>query len=617
MNRKHRYALAVVAVMFAVPLVAGNEAINFDDIARIKAEGLQRSQVMELNSWLSDVYAPRLTGSPTADKAAEWAVAKMKEWGLTNVKIEPWQNRNGFDRGWTNDKFYMAAVTPQGNFPIPGTPTAWTPGTTGLQSAGVILVTATNADELAQYKGKLKGKWVLTQAVPDVPAYWEPPSKRFTPEQLATMELAQPTQPEFGITPPGGGGRGAAAAPGRAGGPPAAPAAQLAPATPPPPGRAAAATPPPPGRAAAATPPPPGRAAAATPPPPGRAAAALPQPPAGGGRGGFAGVIAEFCKTEGAFGTLTTAPRGHGIYTISGNRANDPATTLPSVAIAAEQYNRIARMLAKNVAVTIEADIKNTFYPNPPVFNVVGEIPGTDKADEIVMLGGHIDSWHAATGAADDGVGVAAMMEAMRILKATGVKLRRTVRIGLWEGEEQGLIGSREYVAAHFASRQAPPQAAGVAAGGGGRGGPQGPLETKPEYEKFSAYFNIDNGTGALRGIYLQGNEAVAPIFREWMEPFRSLGFTTITIRNTGGTDHQSFDGVGLPGFQFIQDEIEYNTIIHHTNLDTYERLQPRDCMQMSTIAAGFAYLAANRDDKLPRKPLPSAGQRGAGRGGQ
>ncbi len=275
-------------------------------------------------------------------------------------------------------------------------------------------------------------------------------------------------------------------------------------------------------------------------------------------------------------------------------------------------------MAAKNVPVTIEADIKNTFYPNPPVFNVVGEIPGTDKADEIVMLGGHIDSWHAATGAADDGVGVAAMMEAMRILKATGVKLRRTVRVALWEGEEQGLIGSREYVAAHFASRQAPAAGAGAPAGGG-RGGPQGPLELKPDYEKFSAYFNIDNGTGALRGIYLQGNEAAGPIFREWMEPFRSLGFTTITVRNTGGTDHQSFDGVGLPGFQFIQDEIEYNTIIHHTNLDTYERLQPRDCMQMSTIAAGFAYLAANRDDKLPRKPLAATGGRGGrgGRGGQ
>jgi Zn-dependent M28 family amino/carboxypeptidase len=205
------------------------------------------------------------------------------------------------------------------------------------------------------------------------------------------------------------------------------------------------------------------------------------------------------------------------------------------------------------------------------------------------------------------------MMEALRILKATGVPLRRTVRVGLWEGEEEGLLGSREYVAAHYATRQQLP-AAQNAPGGGQRGGPQGPLETKPDYDKLSVYFNIDNGTGALRGVYLQGNDAVAPIFREWLEPFRSLGMTTLTIRNTGGTDHQSFDAVGLPGFQFIQDEIEYNGITHHTNMDTYERLQPNDVIRMSTIVAGWAYLAANRDEKLPRKPMPAPGS-GGGRG--
>jgi hypothetical protein len=493
-----------------------------------------------------------------AEKAANWVVGKLKEWGLANAKLEPWANRNGFDRGWTNDKFYMAAVSPE-RFAIPGTPTAWTPGTTGLQSGEVVLVTATTAEDLAQYKGKLKGKWVMTQAVPDVAAYWDPPAKRFTPEQLQAMEMATPPQPEFGVTPPGGGRQGdpgAQAAPGRQGGP------------------------------------------------------GAPQQPAAGGRGGQGAANArnEFFRTEGVLGTISTAPRGHGIYTIGGNRAADPATTLPAVVIAAEQYGRIGRMLAKNITVTIEADIKNTYYPNPPVFNVVGEIPGTDKADEIVLLGAHLDTWHAATGAADDGNGVAAMMEAVRILEATGVKLRRTVRVGFWEAEEQGLIGSREYVSMHFASRQPAPGAAGAppAGGGGGRGAAQGPLQLKPDYDKLSVYFNIDNGTGALRGIYLQGNDAVAPIFREWMEPFRSLGMTTITSRNTGGTDHQSFDGVGLPGFQFIQDAVEYNTIVHHTNLDTYERLQPRDNVQMATIVAGWAYLAANRDEKLPRKPMPA-----------
>ena len=214
------------------------------------------------------------------------------------------------------------------------------------------------------------------------------------------------------------------------------------------------------------------------------------------------------------------------------------------------------------------------------------------------------------------------MMEAMRILKTSGVKLRRTVRIGLWGGEEQGLLGSREYVAQHYASRQpapaapaagAPPAQPAQAGPPGGRGGfgPQGPIELKPDWDKFSVYFNIDNGTGAIRGIYLQGNDAVAPVFREWMEPFRSLGMTTMTIRNTGGTDHLAFDAVGLPGFQFIQDEVEYDTMTHHTNLDFYERLQPGDMQKMATIAAGFAYFAANRDEKMPRKPLtvPVAGR--------
>jgi hypothetical protein len=551
-------AVALGAVLAGPALQAGGENINYAEINQIKAEGMQRSQVMELCSWLSDVYAPRVTGSPAAMKAAEWAVAKMKEWGLSKVAIEPWVNRNGFDRGWTNDKFYMEATSPE-RFPIPGTPTAWTPGTAGLVTGEALLVTATTEEELAQFKGKVKGRWVLAGAAPDVPALWDAPARRHKSDDLEALERQQGPQTEFGLTPPG-----------QRGG-----------------------------------------AAAAQAPAQGQRAGAPAAPPARN----FATIRNDFLKAEGALGIISTAPRGHGIYTIGGNRSADPAATLPAVSIAAEQYGRMARTLAKNIPVTIEADIRNTYYPNPAVFNVVGEIPGTDKADEVVLLGAHIDTWHAATGAADDGVGVAAMMEAVRILKATGVKLRRTVRVGFWEGEEQGLLGSREYVAAHYATRQPVPGAQG-APGGGQRGGPQGPLETKPDYDKLSVYFNIDNGTGALRGVYLQGNDGVAPIFREWMEPFRSLGMTTLTTRNTGGTDHQSFDGVGLPGFQFIQDEVEYNVVTHHTNMDTYERLQPNDVIKMSTIVAGWAYLAANRDEKLPRKPMPAPGQ-GGRRGGQ
>jgi Zn-dependent M28 family amino/carboxypeptidase len=238
------------------------------------------------------------------------------------------------------------------------------------------------------------------------------------------------------------------------------------------------------------------------------------------------------------------------------------------------------------------------------MFNVVGEIRGSDKADEIVMLGAHFDSWHGSTGATDNAAGSAAMMEAMRILKTSGVPLRRTVRIGLWNGEEQGLIGSRLYVQKHFAGRGAPP--AGAENPAGGRG--QGPLVLKPAHEKFQAYFNIDNGTGAIRGVYLQGNEAIGQAFRAWMQPFRDLGMTHLNPGNTGGTDHQSFDGVGLPGFQFIQDPVEYNTVTHHYNMDSFERLQAEDMRKNATIAAAFAFLAANREELLPRKPMPAAG---------
>jgi Zn-dependent M28 family amino/carboxypeptidase len=258
-------------------------------------------------------------------------------------------------------------------------------------------------------------------------------------------------------------------------------------------------------------------------------------------------------------------------------------------------------MVTKGVPVIVEADIRSTFTPNPPMFNVVGEIRGTDKADEVVMLGAHFDSWHASTGATDNAAGSAAMLEAMRILKASGVPLRRTVRIGLWNGEEQGLIGSRLYVQQHFG-------------GGRGRGAGAAPIATTPEHAKFSGYFNIDNGTGAIRGVYLQGNAAVGPIFKAWMEPLKAVGMTHVTINNTGGTDHGSFDAVGLPGWQFIQDGIEYGSLTHHTNLDSYERLQAEDMRKNATIAAAFAFLAANRDQLLPRKP-PAAP--GAGRGGQ
>jgi hypothetical protein len=279
-------------------------------------------------------------------------------------------------------------------------------------------------------------------------------------------------------------------------------------------------------------------------------------------------------------------------------------TTIPQLTMASEHWTRIARLLQQKKDVTLELNVTNTFYDDDPMqYDTIAEIPGTDKKDEVVMLGAHLDSWHAGTGATDNGAGTIVMMEAMRILKALDIRPRRTIRIGLWSGEEEGLLGSQGYVEQHFGSR--PPMDDPNM-----KGMPTllrrdaGPITVKPEQAKVSAYFNIDNGTGKVRGVYLQENEAVAPIFKAWMEPFKDLDMTTLTMRNTGGTDHLSFDAVGIPGFQFIQDPIEYESRTHHSNMDLYDRLQPEDLKQISVIVASFVYEAAMRDQMLPRKPI-------------
>lgn len=283
---------------------------------------------------------------------------------------------------------------------------------------------------------------------------------------------------------------------------------------------------------------------------------------------------------------------------------SDAPAAVPAVEMAIEHFGRLYRLLDAKQDVQLEVNIRAKFYGDDPMsYNTVAEIPGTDKNPQIVMLGGHMDSWHGGTGATDNGAGVVVAMEAVRILKALNVHPKRTIRIALWSGEEEGLFGSRAYVAQHFGSR---PEATG--------GDPDlpsflrppaGPLTLKPEHAKLSAYFNLDNGTGRVRGVYTQENAAVVPIFQAWMEPLKDLGVTTITNRNTGGTDHLSFDAVGLPGFQFVQDEVEYETRTHHTNMDVYERLQREDLMQASVVMACFVYDAAMRDGMIPRKPLP------------
>jgi carboxypeptidase Q len=302
----------------------------------------------------------------------------------------------------------------------------------------------------------------------------------------------------------------------------------------------------------------------------------------------FNNKLLKFLTDEGAVAWLEPSPHEGGTITVMSGGSRDPKDqpVLPRVAVDIEHYGRIFRTLEKNIPVTLRIDIANKFYDdNLNSFDIVAEIPGTDKPDEVVMLGAHFDSWHSGTGATDNAAGDAVMMEAMRILKAGNARMRRTVRLALWTGEEEGLLGSRAYVKQHFGDRET--------------------MELKPEDAKLSAYFNMDNGTGKIRGIYLQGNEAVRPVFEKWMEPFKSEGMTTLSARGTGGTDHVSFDEVGLPGFQFIQDPIEYDTRTHHTNMDVYERIQEADLKQMAAIVASFAYMTANADQLLPRKPLP------------
>jgi carboxypeptidase Q len=287
-----------------------------------------------------------------------------------------------------------------------------------------------------------------------------------------------------------------------------------------------------------------------------------------------------------------------------GFKADEP-TGVTAVVMNPEHYARVARLLDAKENVELELDVRAQFHDHDGTqWNTIAEIPGTDKKGEIVMLGAHLDSWHAGTGATDNAAGSAAMMEAIRILKALDVKPRRTIRIGLWSGEEQGLLGSRAYVAKNFGEREEIKE------------GPEkdlpswartavGALKTTPDYNKFSAYFNMDNGTGKIRGVYSQENYAATRIFEEWIEPLRDLGVTTVVTRNTGGTDHQSFDAIGLPGFQFIQDNVEYSTRTHHSNMDTYDRLQREDMMQAAVVIATFAYNAAMREERFPRKPLP------------
>ena len=519
--RNHKKALLILLLVVAVvPLGAqAPSTADLNAIQQIKDEGFNHSQVMDIMSYLTDVYGPRLTNSPNTKQAADWTMGKMKEWQLANVHLEQWP----FGRGWSNERFSLQAISPR-PFPLIAYAKAWTPGTNGVVTGEAVWAPIQKAEDLEQYRGKLKGKFVLTGQQPEIPAHTEAQFHRYTDTELAleaTQEVPIARGPEDRF-------------------------ARF------------------------------------------RAQRELNE------------KIQKFLVEEGVAAWLEPSTGDDGTVYVSGGGGRDPKDPpAPTrVAVASENYGRLVRMLEKKPAipVTLQADIQNKLYEDDlNSFNIIGEIPGSEKAkaDEIVMVGAHFDSWHAGTGATDNGAGSGVMLEAVRILKATGLRLRRTVRIGLWTGEEQGLLGSRAYVKQHFGSWEPDPAASDKEI-----------IKLLPEQAKLDAYYNVDNGSGKIRGIYLQGNEAIAPLFSQWMEPFHNVGMTTLTIRNTGGTDHLSFDAVGLPGFQFVQDPLDYDTRTHHSNMDVYERIQEADMKQMAVIVASFVYLTANRDEMVPRKPL-------------
>jgi carboxypeptidase Q len=514
MNNK--YGWLMMAGFLAAPAVTAQEKVDLYTVHRIRNEAFENPKVMEHLFYLTDVHGPRLTNSPGFRAAGEWAVQRMKEYGLGNARLEAW---GPFGRGWSYTRFAAQLVEP-GYTPLIGFPLAWSPGTDGVLKAEPYYAPMREEKDFEKYKGKLRGKIVMVDAMRETPMQTAPVGRRLTDGELNEQFFAQ-------IGPAR-----RAAAPG------------------------------------------------------------LPQTPAEREAARrFTGQRNDFLKAEGAAAILSTGYRGDGgtVFATSAGafdgRYTDPP---PAAAITAEHYNRIARLLEKKIAVKLELEVRAQFHTETKdSFNVVAELPGGAKKDEVVMIGAHFDSWHGGTGATDNAAGSAMMMEAMRILKVLDLKMDRTVRIALWGGEEQGLLGSKAYVKKHFGDPET--------------------MALRPAHAKLAAYFNYDNGTGKIRGVYLQGNDMVRPVFEAWMAPFKDLGMSTLTIRNTSGTDHLSYDAVGLPGFQFVQDPIEYSTRTHHSNMDVYDRIQAADLQQASAIVASFAYHAAQRDEMLPRKPLPKA----------
>jgi hypothetical protein len=522
------------------------EALDLNMYQRIRNEGLNDSHVMEFAGALMDDIGPRLTGSPNATKANEWTRDTLTKLGLVNAHLEDWGE---FGLGWQQLNAWARMVAPDTAVLIVQA-TPWSPATSGPVTGDVVFVNIQTDKDFDQYKGKLAGKIVLFGPMRDVPPVDQALFSRYSDKDLD--DIAQ--------FPLSGGGPGG------------------------------------------------------------------PSPEMQARRQAFMerakllDKVAQFFADEKVAAVIEPSRDGRNGGGSGGTIFDDNGATLgrypyltehrvkvPVAVAAIESYGRLYRLAQAHVPVSVEIDIETKFTgEHQHGYNTIAEIPGTDPnlKDQVVMVGGHLDSWIAGTGATDNGAGTVVAMEVMRILKTLDVKPRRTIRIALWTGEEQGIYGSRGYCREHFGSAKLSTEPDQMQL-------PEymrravGPLEVKPEQKLITAYFNVDNGTGKIRGIYTQGNAAIAPVFAQWIAPLRDLGVTTITERNTGGTDHLSFDAVGIPGFQFIQDLMDYESRTHHSNEDVYERLQAADLKQIATVEAIFVYNAAMRDQMLPRKPLP------------
>ncbi len=540
---KNRYLFVLVSSL-VLPFIAFSQparpTVDTVALVAIKEEALSHSEVMQTLSYLSDVYGPRLTWSPEYKEAAQWASARLKVWGLQNVHFENWAP---LGKGWTLKKFSAQVTSPRA-FPLIAYPKAWSPSTDGVVRGEVVYLKAGSESELESFKGKLKDAIVLLDASRPLRPHFQADALRLTDSALVKLANAdaspRQTMPDSTMI---------------------------------------------------------------------QYYIRMLQ---------FSAKKIAFCQKEGAAlilnnaggddGTVFTQEASSGYVPQGLSDLFSPTTSaygekapqiVPQVSIATEHYNRIMRMIEKGQKVNVEINLEVSMTKPDSAFNIIAEIPGTDLKNEIVMIGGHFDSWQSGTGATDNGTGSAVCLEAVRILEKLGLKPRRTIRIGLWGGEEEGLFGSRAYVSRHFAEQDGDFISVMM-----GRGGP---IKKKAEYEKFSVYFNNDNGTGKVRGVYLQGNEATRHIFREWLGKYNDPTAQTLSLSNTGGTDHLSFDGVGLPGFQFIQDPIDYNARTHHSNMDVWDRAQEGDLKQASAFMAIFAYNAAMQPEMFPRKPMPGS----------